>query len=106
MLNFQFFEGKSNSQEDGSWGEKIVLGCTLLFEHLGHGVFSDRLFLQSTLLMKFCHNFVNKKVLPKRTVSCCQRNRGPKPTLIARNIHNPEKRTCVPRRSKEGKKNT
>lgn len=130
LYNFIVYEGKSDSVQEGTLGEKTVLALSESLRNTGRCLFFDNFFstiplLSNLLSLGFfaCGTFrINRKFYPKdklvsdkelkmgdsdfvqsNDISIVKwRDRGSKPVVIISNFHNPSKMSHVTRTNKKG----
>lgn len=134
LLNFSVYEGKKESNEEGSLGEKTVLELTKRYENKFHCVFFDNFFTSFPLLTKLLDrstfgcgtlrsnkkHFPSNHLVPDKTLESGEsdsagtssitvdkwKDRGRKCVLIATTMHTTRERSTVERTNKEGEKVT
>lgn len=130
LLSFIVYEGKKETKEQGSLGERTVLEITNNYSNKGYCIFFDRFFSSISLVTKLlgkkifsCGTIMsNRKYFPKdllksdktlkvgdsdyavsRDISVCKwMDRGKKAVVTVSTMHNPCETATVKRRNKEG----
>lgn len=130
LLKFMVYEGKKDSREEGSLGEKTVLEITKNYVQKGYCVYFDRFFSSILLMAKLLARKIfargtmmaNRKYFPKDILKSDKSlkmgesdyaisneisvskwmDRGKKSVVTVSTMHNPSESTTVKRRNKEG----
>lgn len=132
MLNFQVYEGKSTNNEEGTLGERTVLGLVAPYFEKGYCIYFDNYFTSFDLLSKLLHKKTfacgtlreNRKNYPKTVLKKDKemsigeydyassedisvskwKDRGKKSVVVVSTFHDPQITTTIYRTNKEGKK--
>lgn len=134
LLNFSVYEGKKDSNEEGSLGEKTVLELTQPFIGKYYCIYFDNFFTSFSLLSKLLDrnifacgtmranrkNFPTEQLMPDKNLQTGEsdtvgtsnitvskwKDRGKKCVVVASTIHNATAKSTVNRMTKEGVKVT